>query len=172
VAPGIDVSVETWRQRQAKVIAPIQQQRTLVVIMFGIISMVSVVLIFVIFYTIVVQKTRDIGVMKAVGASDGGVALIFLTYGAAIGLVGSILGCIGGYYFVRYINPIQDALDTWFGFRVWSREWFLFEEIPNQVAPTTALAIAIGAIAAGLAGAIIPAVRAARMQPVEALRYE
>jgi len=167
-----DVTIETWRQRQGKIIGPIQQQRTLVVIMFGIISMVSVVLIFVIFYTIVVQKTRDIGVLKAVGASSEGVAQIFLGYGAAIGLVGAVLGCIGGYYFVRYINPIQDALDDWFGFRVWSREWFLFEKIPNQVNPATAVAIAVSAIVAGLIGALVPAIRAGRMQPVEALRYE
>jgi len=172
VEPGVNVSIETWRQRQAKVIGPIQQQRTLVVIMFGIISLVSVVLIFVIFYTIVVQKTRDIGVLKAVGASSGGVAQVFLAWGGAVGLVGSMLGTIGGYYFVRYINPIQDALDTWFGFRVWSREWFLFEKIPNTVDPATAAIIAAGAILAGLIGATVPAIRAARMQPVEALRYE
>ncbi len=171
-ASSTNVSVQTWRQRQMQVIAPIEKQRTLVVTMFGIISLVSVVLIFVIFYTIVVQKTRDIGVLKAVGASSGGVAQIFLAYGAMIGLVGSILGCVGGYYFVRYINPIQDTIDRWFGFRVWSKEWFLFEKIPNQVEPTTALLIMIGAILAGVLGALIPAFRAARMQPVEALRYE
>ncbi len=171
-AAGMNVQAITWRRRQAKVIEPIEKQRTLTVTMFGIMSLVSVVLIFVIFYTIVVQKTRDIGVMKAIGASSGGVAQIFLAYGAMIGLVGSIIGCIGGYYFVRYINPIQDALDDWFGFRVWSREWFLFEKIPNEVDPLTAAIIMIGAIAAGLVGAILPAIRAARMQPVEALRYE
>ena len=171
-AASTSVKAMTWRERQAKFIAPIQKQRTLVVTMFGIISLVSVVLIFVIFYTIVVQKTRDIGVMKAVGASSFGVGQIFLVYGSMIGLVGAIFGCIGGYYFVRYINPIQDALDKWIGFRVWSKEWFLFEKIPNEVDLSTALYIMGGAIVAGVLGAIIPAIRAGRMQPVEALRYE
>ncbi len=171
-AATTEVSVQTWRQRQREVIGPIEKQRDLTVIMFGIISIVSVVLIFVIFYMIVVQKTKDIGILKAVGASSGGVAAIFLTYGAAIGLIGSIIGVVGGYYFVRYINPIQDWLADAFGWRVWSKEVFLFEKIPNEVDPTTAIAIVIGAILAGLLGAIIPAIRAARMQPVEALRYE
>ncbi len=140
--------------------------------MFGIISLVSVVLIFAIFYMIVVEKTRDIGVMKALGASSGGVAQIFLAYGAAIGLIGSILGTVGGYYFVRHINAIHDAVGRWFGLQMWSKDWFLFEKIPNDVNPSTALAIVAGAIAAGLVGAMVPAIRAARMQPVEALRYE
>ena len=169
---GTDASVLTWRQRQATLVGPIEKQRTLTVIMFGIISLVSVVLIFVIFYMIVFQKTKDIGVLKAVGASSRGVAGIFLAYGAAVGLVGSILGTIGGYYFVRYINPIQDAVDRWFGFSVWDRDVFMFEKIPNEVQLVPALLIVAGAIAAGLIGAVIPALRAARMQPVEALRYE
>ncbi len=169
---GPDASVMTWRQRQADIVGPIEKQRTLSVIMFAIISMVSVVLIFVIFYMIVFQKTKDIGVLKAVGASSGGVATIFLAYGAAIGLVGSILGTIGGYYFVLYINEIQDAVDKWFGFRVWDREVFMFERIPNEVQLVPVLMIVVGAVLAGLVGAIVPAARAARMQPVEALRYE
>ena len=169
---GTDASVMTWRQRQASIVGPIEKQRTLTVIMFGIISLVSVVLIFVIFYMIVFQKTKDIGVLKAVGAGSGGVAGIFLAYGAAVGLVGSILGTIGGYYFVRHINAVQDAIDRWFGFRVWDRDVFMFEKIPNEVHLVPALLIVAGAIAAGLVGAVIPALRAARMQPVEALRYE
>jgi len=167
-----NVDVLTWRQRQANVVGPIEKQRTLTMIMFGIISLVAVVLIFVIFYMIVFQKTKDIGVLKAIGASSGGVAWIFLLYGAAVGLVGSILGTVGGYYFVRYINPIQDWVDRVFGFRVWSREVFMFEKIPNEVDPANVVGIVIAAIAAGLVGALIPAYRAARMQPVEALRYE
>ncbi|MFW6133691.1 MAG: ABC transporter permease, partial [Planctomycetota bacterium] len=171
---GLDdrATAETWRQRHAQVIGPIQKQRTLAVTMFGIISLVSVVLIFVIFYMMVVQKTRDIGVIKAIGGSNAGVAGIFLGYGAAIGLIGSILGTVGGYFFVRYINEIQNVIDRWFGWRVWDRDVFLFERIPNEVNPTAAGGILLGAIVAGLLGALIPSIRAARMQPVEALRYE
>jgi lipoprotein-releasing system permease protein len=172
VSRDTEVLVQTWRQRQAKIIAPIEKQRTLVITMFGVISLVAVVLIFVIFYMIVVQKTRDIGVLKSVGASSPGVAAIFLAYGAAVGLVGSLLGTATGYLFVRNINAIQDQIDAWFGWRVWDREWFLFEKIPSEVQATTAVYIILGAVVAGLLGALIPAIRAARMQPVEALRYE
>ena len=169
---GKDVSVFTWRQRQAKIVAPIQQQRTLVIIMFGVISLVAVVLIFVIFYMVVAQKTRDIGVLKAVGASSTGVAAIFLGYGAAVGVVGSFLGVLAGWQFVARINAVHDWTSEQLGFEVWSKEWFLFEKIPNEVDWTAAVFIVIGAVLAGLAGALSPAIHAARMQPVEALRYE
>ena len=166
------VDVSTWRQRQEKVVGPIEAQRTLMVIILGIISLVALVLIFVIFYMIVMRKTRDIGVLKSIGASSGGVAGIFLAYGAAVGLAGSALGAAGGYAFVRNINPIADWLDTVFGFQPWDREFFMFDKIPNEVQLMTVVTIVIGAIVAGVVGSLIPAIWAARMQPVEALRYE
>jgi len=169
---GNTIYVQTWRQRQAHLVGQIASQRTLVVIMFAIISMVSVVLIFVIFYMIVFQKTKDIGVMKAIGGSSGGVAWIFLMYGAAIGFVGAVMGTVGGYFFVKNINPIHDWVGSTFGFTVWNREWFMFDRIPGEIEPMMALLVVIGAVVAGLVGALAPAIRAARMQPVEALRYE
>ena len=167
-----DVGIETWRQRQAGVVGPIEKQRTLVIIIMAIMSIVAVALIFVILYTIVVQKTREIGVLKAVGASSGGVAALFFGFGAIVGLIGAVLGTIGGYFTVLHINDIQDWVAGVFGYRVWSADMFMFALIPNEVDWTMAVFILIGSILAGLVGALLPAIRAARMQPVEALRYE
>lgn len=171
-AAKVSASIQTWRQRQRVLVSTVESQRTLMIIILGIISLVALVLIFVIFYMIVMQKTRDIGVLKSIGASSSGVAGIFLDYGAAVGVVGSALGALLGYLFVNNINPIADWLARNFGFQVWDREFFMFEKIPNEVQPGTVLAVVIGAIIAGLLGALVPAIRAARMQPVEALRYE
>ncbi len=166
------VEARTWREKQAKYIGAIEKQRTLVAIMFGIISLVSVLMVFAIFHMIVTQKIRDIGVIRAVGGSATGVAQIFLGFGAATAMLGSAIGLTGGYFFVRYINEIQDWLAKWFGFRVWERDVYLFDKIPNTVESLTMLWIVCGAVAAGLIGVLLPAVMAARMQPVEALRYE
>lgn len=171
-AGGLAVRVRTWRKQQEASVGPIESQRTLVVIMFGVMSLVSVVLIFVVFYTIVVQHTRDIGVIKSLGGSGTGVAAVFLGYGSIIGAIGAVLGVIGGTYFVYYINEIHDWVGDKFGFRVWSAESFMFDRIPNTVETGTTIMIVLGAVAGGLAGALLPAIRAARMQPVEALRYE
>lgn len=169
---GAGVEIQTWRQKQKGFIDPIESQRTLVVIMFGVISLVAVVLVFAIFYMMVIQKTKDIGVIKSIGGSQRGVAGIFLFYGAAIGVVGSIIGVITGVLFVHYINNIHDWVASTFGWVVFDRQAYMFDKIPNQVEPAVVVSVVIGAILAGLVGAIAPAIRAARMEPVEALRYE
>jgi lipoprotein-releasing system permease protein len=171
-ASASEVGIETWRQRQAHLVEPMEKQRILVIIVVAWIWVVAVVLIFVIFYTIVTQKMREIGVLKAIGANSWGVAGIFLGYGAVVGFIGSIVGTLGGWAFVVNINAIQDWVADTFGYRVWSRDQFMFDLIPNEVDWTAAIFIVASSIFAGLIGALLPAIRAARMQPVEALRYE
>ena len=171
-AQAKNINVLTWREKQDKLVSSIESQRMLVMIMFGILSLVSVLLVFVIFYMVVAQKTRDIGVLKSLGASGNGVAAIFLAFGAVIGLVGAIVGAIGGCLFIHNINAVHDALYNWLGFRVWSRESFFFDRIPNEIDVSVVSLVVGGAIVAAVVGALAPAIRAARMEPVEALRYE
>lgn len=167
------IEAMTWDQSQAHIIAPVEKERQLVTILFGIISLVAAVLVLCILYMIVLQKTRDIGILKALGASSGGVALIFVIYGAAVGVVGSTLGSVGGYYFVRYINDIQDALTRLNpALQVWDRAVYSFDAIPNTVRTEDIVAVIAAAIAAATLGSVAAAWRAGAMEPVEAMRYE
>jgi lipoprotein-releasing system permease protein len=163
----------TWEQSQAHIIAPVEKERQLVSILFGIISLVAVVLVLCILYMIVLQKTRDIGVVKALGGSSAGVALIFIAYGAAVGLVGSALGSVIGFYFVTYINEIQDWLRAMNpALQVWDRSVYSFDTIPNTVRTEDLVVVLAAAIAASTLGSLAAAWRAGSMQPVEALRHE
>ena len=142
------------------------------------ISIVAIFLIFCIFYMIVVEKTKDIGIIKSVGSTSTGVAGIFLGYGLAIGIVGSLCGMVLGYLIVTYINEIHAWIGTvtekMFGepFYMWNPEVYAFDKIPNTMNPHEVFWIVLIAIASSVLGALVPAIRAARMNPVEALRWE
>ncbi len=167
------IDVLTWQESQAQLIATVEKENILLTILFGIISLVAVTLVLCILYMIVLQKTRDIGIVKSIGGSSGGVATIFVFYGAAVGITGSILGTVLGVLFVHYINEIQDFLisinPAW---RVWDMTVYSFDKIPNQVNPTEVWWIVVIAIVASMFGSVVAAWRAGSMQPVDAVRYE
>ena len=149
-----------------------ENEKLLTVVLFSIISVVAIFLIFCIFYMVVAEKTKDIGIIKSVGATAGGVAGIFLGYGLAIGLVGAGLGLLASYLIVKYINEIHHWLGKRLGVQVWNPEVYLFDKIPNTMNPREVTVIVSIAIVASVVGALVPALRAARMNPVEALRWE
>lgn len=167
------VTIQTWEEMQVQFIAAVEKERILVTALFGVISLVAVVLIGCIFWMIVVQKTRDIGIIKSVGASAKGVAIIFVGFGVAVGVLGAILGSATGAIFVWYINDIQDFLVSLNpNLRVWSPDVYTFDSIPNVVKLHEVLVISAIAVVASALGALIPAIIAGRVWPVKALRYE
>jgi lipoprotein-releasing system permease protein len=169
---GTPPTVRTWEESQAKWMGAIEKEMVLVTGLFGMISVVAVFLIFCIFYMIVVEKTRDIGIIKSVGATSSGVAGIFLGYGAAIGIVGSALGLLCGYLIVHNINTLHAWLGRALGVVIWDPEVYAFDTIPNTLEPKRIFWILVIAVLASIIGALVPAIRAARLNPVEALRWE
>ncbi len=172
VSDQFPIRVATWEQIQGKFIDAVEHEVVLTTALFGVISMVAVLLIFCIFYMIVLEKTKDIGVIKSVGATAGGILQLFLGYGAAIGVVGSGMGLTAAYLIVHNINELHAWLGKEMGIVIWDPETYQFDKIPNKMNPTTAAWIVAVAILSALLGALLPAIRAARMNPVEALRYE
>ena len=166
------ITVRTWEEANAKFIGAIEKEKILVTMLFGIISIVAIFLIFCIFFMIVVEKTKDIGIIKSVGATSSGVAGIFLGYGLAIGIVGGGLGLLAGYLIVTNINYLHEKMGQLMGVRIWDAETYAFDTIPNTMNPNEVIVIVSVAVISSLLGALVPAVRAARMNPVEALRWE
>ena len=133
---------------------------------------VVLVVIFLIFYMIVRDKTRDIGILKSLGASSSGVAGIFLGYGLFLGLVGAGAGLALGLGITWNINRIRVAVEWCTGQRVFDPSIYYFFRIPTIVDPWTVTWIITGAVGIAVAASVLPALRAARLHPVEALRHD
>ncbi|NNM26503.1 MAG: ABC transporter permease, partial [Phycisphaerales bacterium] len=107
---GAGLQVQTWRQQQRQFIDPVEKERELMRVLFSIIYLVCAGLVLSIFWAIVYEKTRDIGILRSVGASRLGISAIFLRYGAIIGAVGAVIGLGLAYLVVRNINGIHQAI--------------------------------------------------------------
>jgi lipoprotein-releasing system permease protein len=164
--------IATWEQKQGPLLAAISIERGLLNVLLFLIIAVAGFGILAIFFMIVVEKMRDIGILKALGASNGGVMGIFLTYGLALGLVGAGLGTILGLGITLNINGIEQTLSHWTGNDVFDRSVYYFKEIPTNIQPFNLLLLNLGAIGIAVAASVLPAFRAALLHPVQALRYE
>lgn len=109
-APPQRPSILTWEQQLRDLIGPVEKEREMMRVLFSIIYIVCAGLILSIFWAIVIEKTRDIGVLRSVGASRAGIMWIFLRYGLVIGTLGSLAGVGLAWLVVRNINAIHEAI--------------------------------------------------------------
>ena len=164
--------IHTWQDTQRPLLSAVNMELTILNLLLFMIIAVAGFGILATFFMIVVEKTKDIGVLKALGAPSSGVMSIFLGYGMALGLVGTGAGVILGLLFVRYINQIAAGVQMITGQEVFDPAIYYFSEIPTIVSPMMVLLVGLGAILIAVMASVLPALRAARLHPVEALRYE
>ncbi|MFO0013409.1 MAG: ABC transporter permease [Planctomycetota bacterium] len=166
------VEVRSWRDTQGPLLAAVQMETTILNILLFMIIAVAGFGILATFFMIVVEKTRDIGVLKSLGASSRGVAAIFLGYGVLLGTVGASVGLMCGLLFVWKINDIAKVIEWITGREVFDPTVYYFDSIPTMIQPFMLVWVMLGSIAIAVLASVLPSIRAARMHPVEALRYE
>jgi lipoprotein-releasing system permease protein len=170
--PQSSFQVQTWENKQGPLLGAIAIEKGILNVLLFLIIAVAGFGILAIFAMIVVEKTRDIGILKALGASNGGVMKIFLGYGLLLGLIGAGLGTALGITFTVHINEIEHALSLVTGQDIFDRSIYYFNEIPTDIQPLNVVLVNVGAVAIAVLFSVLPALRAALLHPVRALRYE
>ena len=164
--------IQTWQDTQRPLLNAVNLELTILNILLFLIIGVAGFGILATFFMIVVEKTRDIGILKSLGATGRGVMTIFLGYGLSLGTVGTGVGILLGLIFVWNINEIADVIQKITGTEIYDPMIYFFDKIPTIVSPWMVCWVAIGAITIAVLASVLPAIRAARLHPVEALRYE
>jgi len=166
------LSINTWETQQQMILTVVEIERNITTLMLGLMFLGFGVLIGLISYVMAYIKSRDVGILKALGASDAGVGSLFLGYGFIIGLLGTALGLVGALLMLHYLDPIEIWVNQTLGVDVFPREMYYFEHIPWRLSLWWCVGVSAGALALSTLASMAGGLLAAFKQPVEALRYE
>jgi lipoprotein-releasing system permease protein len=164
--------VATWEEKQGPLLSAISIEKGILNVLLFMIVGVAGFGILAIFAMIVHEKTRDIGILKALGASNAGILNIFLGYGLLLGVTGSCLGTILGLLLTTNINQVEHFLTKLTGHELFDRSVYYFDSIPTDIQGSMVVFVNVGAIAIAVVFSLLPALHAALLNPVRALRYE
>ena len=167
-----DMHVLSWEQMNSKFLGVLEVEKNMQFFLLIFIVLVAAFSIANTLITVVVQKTREIGLLKALGAGDGTVLRIFLCQGFIVGVLGTGFGTLLGLLVIFWRNDILKLLRVLTGQEVFPRKFYLFSELPASVNVNDLIWIAIISISLCTLGGLIPAWRAAKLDPANALRYE
>ena len=162
----------TWIDLNKQLFEAIRMERNVMFFLLLFIILVAAFGIMNTLITVTVQKTREIGIMKALGARTLQIIGVFMAQGIVVGIFGTLTGLVTGIVLVQYRNQVSEWLATTLGVEVFPRSVYQFSEIPAEVVPNDVMIICVSAFVICSFAALIPAWFAARLDPVKALRYE
>ena len=169
---GSGIRVYDWQRSNAAFFNAIQVERNVMFLILTLIILVASFNMISGLIMLVKDKGRDIAVLRTMGATKAMIMRIFFMSGASIGFFGTLFGVIFGLLFCDNIERIRRFLEGLTGTDLFSAEIYFLSRLPAEVDPVEVVAVVLMALFLSFAATIYPSWRAARLDPVEALRYE
>jgi lipoprotein-releasing system permease protein len=169
---GSQYRVYDWQQSNSAYFGAVQVERNVMFIILSLIILVAAFNIISSMIMLVKDKTRDIAILRTMGATRGMVLRIFMLSGASIGVVGTLLGFALGVAFTTHIEQIRELVQDVLHVNVFNAEIYFLTQIPARIDPHEVVTVLVMAFGLSFLATLYPSWRAAQLDPVEALRYE
>ena len=171
-AAGRPIFMVDWRQRNATFFNALQVERNVMFLILTLIVLVAALNIVSGLIMLVKDKGRDIAIARTIGATQGAVMRVFLITGASIGVIGTLTGFIVGTLICLNVESIRQFISFVTNTDLFSPELYFLSRLPAEMDPGETAAVVIMSLTLSLLATLYPSWRAARLDPVEALRYE
>ena len=165
-------AVRSWMDLNPALFGALRVEKRMMTIIVALVVLVAAMNIMSLLTMIVMEKTKEIGILRALGATRGSVALLFLIQGTLVGLIGVGLGVLGGVALTLRLNDLMRWLEATFGWSLFPSSVYYLDYIPTQINIADVSIIVIAAVFLAILASTYSAIRAALLAPVEALRYE
>ena len=171
-AAGPDMILNDWRQRNATFYNTLKVERNVMFLIVMLIVLVATLNIISGLTMLVKNKGRDIAVLRTMGATRGSIMRVFFISGTSIGFIGTLAGLILGVFISLHLEDLRKVMSVLTNTRLFDPQVYFLSELPSDMDPVEVLFIAVVALGLSMLATLYPALQAARLDPVDALRYE
>jgi lipoprotein-releasing system permease protein len=169
---GFPFWTRDWMEMNRNLFSAMKLEKVAMFIILVLIVLVAAFNIISTLIMVVMEKNKDIAILKSMGAPSSGILRIFIIEGGVIGVVGTFIGTVIGLVTALNLEKVSGFVENLFGFKILPSDVYYIDKLPSQVNPTDVAMIVITAILISLLATLYPSWRASRLDPAEGLRYE